>query len=32
MKVGLNRREFVNSLAGLPLAAKAVLAAQDPKP
>ena len=32
MKVGLNRREFVNSLAALPLAAKAVLAAQDPKP
>ena len=32
MKVGLNRRAFVSSLAALPLAAKAVLAAQDPQP
>ncbi len=32
MKVGLNRRAFVSSLAALPLAAKAVLPAQDPQP
>ena len=32
MKVEFNRREFVSSLAALPLAAKAAFAAQDPKP
>ena len=32
MKVDFNRREFVSSLAALPLAAKAAFAAQNPKP
>ena len=32
MKVEFNRREFVSSLAALPLAVKAAFAAQDPTP
>ncbi len=32
MTVEYNRREFVSSLAAVPLAAKAALAAQDPRP
>ena len=32
MKVEFNRREFVSSLAALPLAARAAFAAQDPTP